>query len=413
MAIAETYNYLVAVIVGYCVCCTASLVVTATHYYHAYHRWKEYARGQIGGNTPRTFSPTLRLRARSSSTSKTLQTLRENEVAYLTTICIVGYLAHQLNGLCNTLSTFRLIGKISCNAVILTGATTLYIGKSAMYALFVARLDAFRSSRTLQYSDRSITGMYLAIGLIFVVVLATIFVSVEGKRKQLGFARDGERVGGDSNRELSTCIVLVPRPLLMVVLVFDYVASIAFMVLFIKPMRKLLAKMKTDPDTHRVGGVAAVLTDAQLRTLPLKYTVTCCVAVISTMASFVFLATTNAPFLVAVDACVNLMCVLLMSPSMNKYYWLLCKPLVKCLASNRNVCCFYSQPDPSFEEAIDSVADFYTKKGHSRMSSHTNTNALSPTEAAVTQIVDRVPRKSHSKHSPVVVVDDDDDKQQI
>ena len=64
--------------------------------------------------------------------------------------------------------------------------------------------------------------------------------------------------------------------------------------------------------------------------LPLKFSVTCAVAVTSTFLSLVCITITGLSFLTMIDAVVNLNCLLLMTRYWKREFWFFCAPLLSC-----------------------------------------------------------------------------------
>lgn len=69
---------------------------------------------------------------------------------------------------------------------------------------------------------------------------------------------------------------------------------------------------------------------ADIRLLPLKYTVISIVGVVSTLASLILLGVSNAGFLVLVDCVLNVFCLFLMTRLWKPAYVWLCTPLLRC-----------------------------------------------------------------------------------
>ena len=243
---------------------------------------------------------------------------------------------------------------LSCHWLVVTTSVLYLTAKYAMYFVFAARIESsFSSSARYAYRKRTMRCLYASLMIVFLFGLVANAGVGSGERRKQDYNRNGVKVDKSKRRALSRCLFAQDSELLAMMPVFDLMFSSIMLVMFVRPLRKIMAEMDDDPDSSRLG---ASLTENELRVVPLKYGVVCAVAMFSTSFT-ILLMIAGFQLAVMIDVCVNATSLVIITKHFKKPFWRLCTPLMKCVVSCR--CCCTSSRSIAIEAAVEYVSGYY------------------------------------------------------
>lgn len=197
------------------------------------------------------------------------------------------------------------------------------LSKACMYGVFLLRLDMVYAHSAYGYSKFFLYG-----------IIALVFISSTTLGTILIFSIDESLFLTDSDEFPNPCFVYYPFWGYTLFLIYDFIANILCLILFIIPLYRATKSMKKEFVSPSHSKTRRKLIYVGIKCMIL--TTTC---VLTTVITLSLLSTGYVGWMCAVDVAVNCVCVLLMTPYYpdNEYYERLCFIcLYKCPEKYRN-----------------------------------------------------------------------------
>eukprot|EP01083_Nonionella_stella_P129758 393753_1 len=240
---------------------------------------------------------TKKLNPRNPRWTKTYRVLSE--------IFILLTLFYTINLVLSQNNAYHISSDYGCYVRIVVNSILYNTSKAALYSLLVSRLCASYDGTPFKYSRSIIVSLFASIG-IYTIYNAVNIITV----------MSGYFVGFDTS-QISSCLFYARDVFsVLVVLLFDLIISIILLVLFLKPIHKLLKQNKDDPDFIQMIVKTSTLTSWVIFT-----------SVFSIAIYAVFL---QSIIVLILDNLMNVVGVLLMKQIHHNVYKKACRPFSKC-----------------------------------------------------------------------------------
>eukprot|EP01084_Bolivina_argentea_P135980 239521_1 len=261
------------------------------------------------------------------------------EISILTNIMIISVAVSPVYGLLQRI-LFGIDAQIgynaSCSSIIAPFESCVYyIGKGSMFILFILRLHSIYSKSVYGYSINKLKiCAFVVISVTLFLAIATV-ITVETEIYH--FELNG--------RKITFCDEFFPGWLVMIVILHEICVTLITLYAFIRPM-KLMSKEVENAGTQPLK---------QLKQFQyaIKITVLTLIALLSSFFALGIVGATNAADIIFVDDCINIFCIILMTPYYKGWYKKICccfdKCVIKCLGAE-----FGSQPI-EYEEMFDDI----------------------------------------------------------
>ena len=221
------------------------------------------------------------------------------------------------------------------------------------YTVFVARAEVSFRGTTMAYHSTTIRGLYAVLAVHAVIMVILLAVFGDGRKGYASRKRNGNKKGG---REDGMPICLAEHALLVLYYAAgtDFIFTGLLVYLFVNPLMKMFG-LRT-AGARRPSGSRRAIRELETQLLPVKSMLLSSIAVCSTAFALLFSAITAMAFVVYLDLCVNLSCLLLVTKQWSATYWFVCGPLLRCMA--RSESCFAADP----RESLRVVLNYHAQK---------------------------------------------------
>ena len=202
--------------------------------------------------------------------------------------------------LLNTLGVYVTISDNSCLPFTIIQNIGWIITKLFIYLVIVLRLQMSFWGSIYQYNRNMMLSYLLFVVIICLICIIGSFIDVKSK------AMDG-----------GWCLFIIPTWLILLPCAMDVICIIISVLLFIKPLRKIINNVYIeDCNNHKNIGIAMLMT---------KYIWLSMIAVFSNIASALLFSITDIAFLMYFDTLINPLCLVLMERSNQDIYLFCCK----------------------------------------------------------------------------------------
>eukprot|EP01083_Nonionella_stella_P090824 253800_1 len=250
-----------------------------------------------------------------STTSKIIKFYRKsNQAKYvilshaMTVATMIFFVLHGVVDVLDFYGVFHKTLSLPCRSVRILSAVVWHCGKTTMYIIFYARIQFAFYDTSFAYSNK------ISHGLLFLIFNFWLSCMVGDAFEILGDLRY------DSYYGTYWCQQLVPLWGCIATPVYDGFISILCLYLFVRPLYKVMA-YSDKMDMHTVDVI-------------IKYTVLTFIAVFTTTLVLTIMIFRNYGVLFCFDVIVNVITIMLMSRSYDKYYRSLCGCITGCVQSS-------------------------------------------------------------------------------